>query len=84
MEEQMNAETEIYILKKHQQALTLEQEISEVICLAQGDNPPPTSTENISSKDDLSALIYSARKSNARVYVDSIVKKLHYSILRLL
>ena len=85
MEEQMNAEIEIYISKDHQQVLAIDKdEISEETRLTKGDAAPPTTIDTTSPKDDLSVLIGLTRGSKAKAYADSAVKKLHHSILILL
>ena len=65
----MNAETEIYISKEHQQAMAIDKdEISEETRLTKGDAAPPTTTDTTSPKDDLSALTGSTRESKAKPY----------------
>ena len=85
MEEKMNAEPEIYILKEHQQALSIDKdEIYEEARLTKGDAPPQTTTDTTSPKDNLSASTDSTRESKAKAYADSVVKKLRHIILILL
>ena len=70
MEDEINAEPEIFISKDHQRALALDDDdFSAETRLTKGDAAPPPATA-----DDLSDMTGSTRESKAKAYADSAVK----------
>ena len=72
MENEANAEIEVYISKDHQRALTLDDDsfVSEETRLTKGDAAPPAA-----KSDELSDMTGSTRESKAKAYADSAVKE---------
>ena len=72
MEDEANAEAEIFISKDHQRALTMDEDsvVSEETRLTKGDRTPPAA-----SSDDVSEMTGSTRESKAKAYADSAVKE---------
>jgi len=72
MEDEVNAEPEVFISKDHQRALAMDDddEVSIETRLTKGDAAPPAA-----SNDDLSDMTGSTRESKAKAYADSAVKE---------
>ena len=72
MEDEVNAEREVFISKDHQRALAMDEddEISVETRLTKGDAAPPAATT-----DDVSEMTGSTRESKAKAYAESAVNE---------